>query len=369
MGFRGFLSIMHDKILQEFRNKIDAIDNNLLLLLNERMQIVKKIGDLKKQNQTAIYRPEREKQILARLSEQNSQTEGLLNDLAIDAIFMEIFAASRNLELPERVSYLGPEGSFTHQAAESKFGFMSDYIPLKSIRDVFQSVNTERVRFGIVPIENNQEGFVDETIDLLDEMDVQIVAEIIMPIHHTFVSKCEKLSDIKYIYSKDIAFKQCRNFLANYFKDSSAEFISVESTSKASKIASEEENSGAICANVAAKLFKVPILFENIEDNPNNKTRFYVLAKNFQNNISGEDKTILIAKLANKAGSLANFLQDFNEFQVNMTKIESRPSRNNEQFNSWFYIEIEGHQQETHLQNIIARHQSQLKVLGSIVKW
>lgn len=354
--------------LEDLRQSIDNLDNQILTLLNQRMQVVKQVGDLKKQTNALIYRPEREKQILDRLTALNETQAGLLNNTAIDAIFMEIFAASRNLELPERVAYLGPEGSFTHQAAEGRFGYLSDYIPLKNIRAVFESVATQRVRFGVVPIENNQEGFVDETIDLLREFDLNIVAEIVIPIHHTFASKCEKLSDIKYIYSKDIAFQQCKNFLANYFKDSQAQFLPVESTSKAALMAGEQEHSAAICSGVAAKLFRVPILFENIEDSPNNQTRFYVLAHNFQNVPSGNDKSTLLVDLPNSAGSLANFLQSFNTFQVNMTKIESRPNKSDKNFHTWFYIETDGHAQNEPLNQVLAEHRESVRVVGSYVK-
>jgi chorismate mutase/prephenate dehydratase len=356
------------KTLAELRELIDKLDSQMLTLLNQRMDVVKQVGDLKKQTNALIYRPEREKQILDRLTALNQMQNGLLNNTAIDAIFMEIFAASRNLELPERVAYLGPEGSFTHQAAESRFGYLSDYIPLKNIRAVFESVVTERARFGVVPIENNQEGFVDETIDFLNEFEVNIVAEIVMPIHHTFASKSEKLSDIKYIYSKDIAFQQCKNFLANYFQDSQAQLLPVESTSKAAQMAGEQANSAAICSGVAAKLFRVPILFENIEDSPHNQTRFYVLAHNFQNQPSGNDKSTLLVNLPNTAGSLANFLQMFNTLQINMTKIESRPNKSDKNFSTWFYIETDGHAQEAPLKHIITENTQSIRVAGSYVK-
>jgi chorismate mutase/prephenate dehydratase len=354
--------------LQELRLQIDGIDNQLLALLNERMAVVKRIGEFKKQSNAIIYRPEREKQILERLESISATQNGLLTGTAIDAIFMEIFAASRNYELPERVAYLGPEGSFSHQAAESRFGSMSDYIPLKTIRSIFESVITGRVRFGVVPIENNQEGFVSDSIDLLHEMEVKIVAEIVLPVHHTFASRCDKLSDIKYIYSKDIAFKQCRNFLGSYFKDSMAEFIPVDSTSRAAKMASENENSAAICASVAAKIFQLPILFENIEDSPYNRTRFYIISKEFENLPSGNDKTTIIAPLPDVAGSLAQFLQDFNTFQINLNKIESRPSKEEDKFKCWFYIEIDGHAQDEKLQQILRKHKENIRVLGSYVK-
>jgi chorismate mutase/prephenate dehydratase len=353
-------------ILAELRTQIDQIDDQIIDLLAQRIEVVKKIGEFKKQHNAIIYRPEREKYILDRLALRSQNT--LLNRNAIDAVFMEIFAISRNFELPERVAYLGPEGSFTHQAAESRFGFISDYIPLKNIRSVFESVITERTRFGVVPIENNQEGFVRETIDLLQEINVKIVSEILLPIHHTFVSKSERLTDIKYIYSREIAFKQCRNFLAEYFKDGGTEFVPIESTSKAAKLASEEPNSAAICSSVAAKIYQVPMLFENIEDNPHNRTRFLIISKEFTNQNSGNDKTTIIVKLADTPGSLANFLQDFNTRGINLNKIESRPSKGEAGFKQWFYIEFDGHFEDSPVKEVLDKHSDSIRVLGSCVK-
>lgn len=351
--------------LSQLRQQIDTIDDQLLELLNQRMDIVKRVGELKRASNSIIYRPEREKSIIDRLAAKNN---GLLNRAAIEAIYLEIFAVSRNIELPERISYLGPEGSFTHQVAESRFGAMSDYIALPSIRSVFDSVATERVRFGVIPIENNREGIVNETIDLLYETDVKIVAEVLMPIHHTFATKCEKLSEIKQIYSKDIAFRQCQKFLNEYFENTDIELIPVESTSKAARIASQEENSAAICSHIAAKLFEVPILFENIEDGQYNRTRFLIISKNFVNQPSGNDKTTIVVDLPHEPGSLASFLQEFNEKQINLVKIESRPIRVDEKFKSWFYIDFEGHLHDAAIQEILQKHQSHVKWMGSYVK-
>jgi chorismate mutase / prephenate dehydratase len=352
--------------LEELRQQIDAIDNQMLQLLIQRMEVVKKVGDLKRATNTIIYRPEREKSIIDRLE---SQTTGLLNRSAIEAIYLEIFAVSRNLELPERIAYLGPEGSFTHQAAESRFGAMSEYMPLPSIRSVFESVDTGRVRFGVVPIENNREGIVNETIDLLYELDIKIVAEVLLPIHHTFATKTNNLSEITKIYSKDIAFRQCQKFLNEYFDTDKIELIPIESTSKAAKIAAKEENSAAICSHIAAKLFNVPILFDNIEDGQHNRTRFLIISKEFTNQKSGSDKTTLVVDLPEKPGSLASFLQDFNERQINLTKIESRPTRTNEKFKSWFYIDFDGHIEDDNVQEILQKHRDHLKWLGSYVKF
>jgi chorismate mutase/prephenate dehydratase len=351
--------------LEDLRNQIDSLDSQLLELLNKRMSVVKQVGDLKKANNALIYRPEREKAILDRLHSINS---GLLNKAAIDAIFLEIFAVARNIELPERIAYLGPEGSFTHQAAESRFGAMSDYTPLSSIRSVFESVETSRVRFGVVPIENNREGIVSETIDLLQETDIRIVAEVLIPVHFTFATQCDHLSDIRYIYSKDIAFRQCSKFLNEYFEGLDAEQVPVESTSKAARLAAKEPHSAAICSHIAAKLFDVPVLFPNIEDSPNNRTRFLIISKDFINQKSESDKTTFAVKLADTPGSLAGFLQEFNEKQINIIKIESRPAREGNLFKSWFYMDFEGHYYDDNVQLIVKKHQERIKWLGSYVK-
>lgn len=352
--------------LQIIRESIDSIDNQLADLLSRRMELVKQVGELKRSNNAIIYRPEREKKIIDRLV---NRSEGkLLNRNAVEAIFLEIFAASRNLELPEKVAYLGPEGSFTHQAAESRFGTMSEYIALESIQSVFEGVVTERARFGVIPIENNQVGMVGESVDLLRDFEVKIAAEILLPIHYTFATRQDKLEDIKVIYSKDVAFGQCDKFLEDYFPENKVELVPVESTSKAAKMVMEIEGTAAICSDVAAKLYQAPILFSNIEDNPNNKTRFFILSQNFTNQPSGNDKTTIIARLPDRPGSLANFLQDFNEQDINILKLESRPERDKDKFNSWFFIECDGHFQDEGIKSVLEKHPENTRLLGSYVK-
>ncbi|MDI9879191.1 prephenate dehydratase [Flectobacillus longus] len=354
--------------LEQLRQQIDELDNEMLEILNKRMEVVKHVGELKKTTQTVIYRPEREKQIIDRLAE---MSQGLLTRPAIEAIYLEIFAVSRNLELPERIAYLGPEGSFTHQAAESRFGAMSDYLPLPSIRSVFESIDTGRARFGVVPIENNLEGIVKETIDLLNETDLKIVAEVVIPVHFTFATKAEKLSDIKRIYSKDIAFGQCEKFLNEYFNGKDEEFfVQVDSTSKAAKLASQDEQSAAVCSHIAAKLFDVPILFDNIQDSSQNRTRFFIIGKDFVNQKSEKDKTTIIAKLPDdgKPGTLVRFLQEFENRGINLVKIESRPVKEGETFNFWFLMEFDGYFLDENVQHIMKKHESDIKWLGSYVK-
>jgi chorismate mutase/prephenate dehydratase len=351
-------------MLEDFRKEIDRLDDAMIDLLNKRMEIVKLVGALKRTDRSAIYRPEREKAIIDRLAE---NSKGILSRAAIEAIYFEIFAVSRNYELPERVAYLGPEGSFTHQAAESRYGAMSDYIPLDSITSVFEAVKTERARFGVVPIENNQEGTVQETIDLLAQHKLHIAAEIILPIHFAFASPEENIERIHTVYSRDIAFRQCKNFLNDYFKHP-VKLVPVSSTSRACQLAGEEEGAAAICAPIAARQYKLPILYSNIQDSADNQTRFLIISQNFVNQISGEDKTSVIAKLPDEPGSLVRFLQNFQNAGINLCKVESRPAKQGTTFKYVFFVEFEGHFNEPKIQNTIKPYLDNITWLGSYVQ-
>ncbi|MCS6832336.1 MAG: prephenate dehydratase [Flammeovirgaceae bacterium] len=352
--------------LHELRSKIDAIDDQIIELLVQRMEVVQQVGKLKRTTGSTIYRPEREKSIVDRL-EAKVAGRGNLNRQAIEAIYLEIFAISRNLELPERIAFLGPEGSFTHQAAESRFGALSEYISLTTIRSVFESVETGRVRFGVVPIENNQEGSVAETIDSLCEKNVKIVAEVPMSIHFTFASLQDRMQHINVIYSKDIAFRQCKNFIEEYFGDK-VKLIEVTSTSKAAQLAAENPQSAAICSPIAAKLFRLPVLFENIEDSHHNTTRFLILAKDYINQPSKQDKTSILVRIPDKPGALVNFLREFKDRDINLTKIDSRPARIRDNFKYWFLIDFDGHFQDANVQEIFQKHSDIITFLGSYVK-
>ena len=353
---------MSEEGLLDLRNKLDNIDNKLLELINERMHIVHQVGALKAKSGGAIYRPEREKAIIDRLEKINSENNGLLNRSAIEALFLEIFAISRNIELPENIAYLGPEGSFTHQAAEGRFGAMSSYISVSSIKGVFREVNTKKVKFGVIPIENSSNGIVTDTITCLSEYNLKIIAEVVLDIHHTLATTCDKIKDIKRIYSKDIAFDQCRKFLTNMGLDE-VEQIPVESTTKAAKLAAREPGTAAICAHVGAKLHNLPILFENIEDKDNNKTRFFIIS-DFENAQSGNDKTSILVKLPDRQGVLVEFLTDFNNAGINLTKIKSHIVEGN----SIFFIDFDGHKDDENVKNILLKYINSVKVLGSYVK-
>jgi chorismate mutase / prephenate dehydratase len=355
--------------LDECRDAIDSIDNEILELLNRRMQIVERVGEIKNDTGGVIYRPEREKAIIERLAQLNEGSGGLLNKSAIEAIYLEIFAVSRNLELPERIAYLGPEGSFTHQAAESRFGAMSDYLSLNSIESVFKTLESKRAKFGVVPIENSRDGIVGETLDLLAKSSVKIVAELYMPIHVAFATKANKLEEITKIYSKDKGFGQCREFLSEHALND-VELIPVESTAKAAILAAEDTQAAAICSHIAAKLYGVPTMFENIEDEHDNATRFVILS-DFKNGISENDKTSILVRLkdAVEAGALVHFLHDFDAEKINLSKIESRPAKDKEGgFDYWFYIDFYGHIDEQRIQKVLKKHEGEVTWLGSYVK-
>ncbi len=348
--------------LEELRKRLDEIDDKLLDLYNERLKVVHQVGELKNKTNAPIYRPEREKEILDRLKKRNREKGGLLTDEAIEALFLELIAVSRSYERPEVVAFLGPEASYTHQAAESRFGALGNYMPIASIKGVFREVANGVAKFGVVPIENSFNGMVNDTISCLSEYDLKIVAEVVLDIQHVLASTQEDIKKIKRIYSKDIAFGQCSEFLEDLGLDN-VEQIAVESTAKAAKMAKEDPESAAICSDIAAKLYKVPVLFKNIENKGENKTRFLIIS-DFENAPSGHDKTTILAKLPNRPGALVDFLLDFKEHNIDLTKIKSHIVGGV----SIFFLEFKGHKEDKDIQAIFEKHKDSIKFLGSYVK-
>ncbi|ADV45565.1 chorismate mutase [Nitratifractor salsuginis] len=348
--------------LEALRKEIDRIDDQLLDLYNERLKIVEEVGRLKNSTGAPIYRPEREREILERLKRRNRERGGLLSDEAIEALFLELFAVARNYELPERVAFLGPEASFTHQAAEKKFGATSAYLPIHTIKGVFREVAEGKAKFGVVPIENSFNGIVSDTINCLSDYDLKIVAEVLIEIHHVLATKAEDVKQIKRIYSKDIAFGQCNQFLEDVGLDL-VEQIPVESTAKAAQMAAKDPEAAAICSEVAARLYHLPILFKNIEDEGNNRTRFFIVS-DFENRPSGRDKTTILVRLPHRPGALVDFLNDFKEAQIGLTKIKSHIVGGV----SIFFIEFDGHKEDEKIRKIFEKHEESIKFLGSYVK-
>jgi chorismate mutase/prephenate dehydratase len=348
--------------LLELRNILDSVDNEILTLLNKRMQTVHKVGELKAKSGGAIYRPERENEIINRLNELSITQNGLLNKDAIQTLFLEIFAISRNLELPEKVAFLGPFGTYTHQMAKSRFGGTSTYVALNSINGVFQEVTSKRAKFGVIPIENSSSGMVNDTLMALNKYDLKIIANISMPINHIFATNCKDIKNIKKIYSKDVVFGQCRNFLSEHKLDN-IELVPIESTAKAVQIALTDDTSAAICSQIAAKMYNLPVVFENIQDNHNNTTNF-IIVSDFENSPSGKDNTSILVKLSKQSGSLVNFLKYFDKENINLEKIESHIIQNE----LIFYIEFNGHKSDEKVKNIFSENENHIKFIGSYVR-
>jgi len=348
--------------LKKLRDTLDSVDDQLLVLLNKRMQTVHKVGELKAQSGGAIYRPEREKEIINRLTEHSIKSNGALNKSAIEAIFLEIFAVSRNLELPEKIAFLGPRGTYTHQMAESRFGGTSEYVAMNSISGVFQEVSSKRAKFGVIPIENSSSGIVNDTLMALNKYNLKIVSNSPMKIHNTFATNCKNVGDIKKIYSKDVVFAQCRNFLNEHNLDN-VELVPVESTAKAVQIALLDDTSAAISSHIAATMYGLPIIFENIEDNTDNTTDF-IIVSDFDNLDSGCDNTAILAKLPKQSGSLVKFLKVFDDANINLIKIESHVIQNE----LIFFIEFNGHKNDPSVSEIFNKYKKEIKFLGSYVR-
>lgn len=351
--------------LERLREKIDQIDEQIVELLNRRAQLAQQIGEIKKRLGLEIHAPERERQIFEKIIQINTQryketfpTKALLH------IFREIISACLSLEKPIKVAYLGPKATFTHQAASEYFGLSAQYIPAPSIRDVFQEVETDRADYGVVPVENTTEGVVNYTLDMFLESDLRIVGEIVIPIRLHLLSTCTDISQIKKVFSHRQALAQCRMWLEKNMPW--VDLIETESTARACEIALEEEASSAIASEVAAYTYHLHVLAENIQDNPNNYTRFLVIGKRSMKK-TGKDKTSLIFAVKDEPGALYRALESFYLYNVNLTKIESRPSKKK----AWdyvFFVDLEGHTDDEHVREAIELLKSRtqmVKLLGS----
>jgi len=346
--------------LEELRNRIDELDRQLVKLLNERARVVVDIGKFKNKTAKPVYAPDREKEVLARLVETN---EGPLPDKCLAAIWRELMSGSFVLERPLRIAYLGPGGSFSHTAAMLKFGQSVEYESVTDITSIFEEVSKGHCDLGLAPVENTMGGGVIETLDALIDSNVKVCAEVLMAIHHNLMGNCS-LQEIEKIYSKPEVFAQCRNWLSATFKD--AQTIPVASTAKAAQLAAEEPRAAAIGSNIAAELYGLRIVCENIEDTANNVTRFLIISKE-DARPTGEDKTAILFSTAHKAGALADVLEVFKRYDINMTNIESRPSRKR-QWEYYFFVDFLGHRTEKHIQDGMEesrKHCLQLSILGS----
>ena len=346
--------------LEELRKQINELDNQLVKLLNERARVVVEIGKLKNKTGGQVYAPDREREVLERIIKSN---KGPLPDKCLIAIWRELMSGSFALERPLRIGYLGPDGSFTHTAAMLKFGQSVEYESLVDIRSIFDEVSKGHCDLGIVPVENSTGGGVIETLDALIDSDVKVCSEVLMTIHHNLLANCS-LEEIEKIYSKPEVFVQCRNWLSATLKD--VETVPVASSAKAAQMAAKEAKAAAIGSAVAAELYGLKIVCKNIEDIASNITRFFVIGRD-DAKPTGEDKTAILFSTAHKAGALADVLDIFKKYNINLTNIESRPSKKR-QWEYYFFVDFLGHRTDEHVRKGLEeshKHCLQLSILGS----
>ena len=346
--------------LEELRKQIDQIDGKLVELLNERAEVVIEVGKFQHKNNGTIYTLKGEKKVFEKIAKAN---KGPLPDKTLKAIWRELMSGSFFLERPLRIAYLGPEGSFSHSAAMLKFGQSVEYEAVTDIRSIFDEVSKGHSDLGVVPIENSAGGGISETLDAFVDSDVLICAEVSMAIHHCLLANCG-LDEIEKVYSKPEVFAQCRNWISSTFTE--AKTISVASSARAAQIAAEEPNAAAICSEVAADLYGLKIICQNIEDIANNVTRFLVITKE-DARPTGDDKTALLFSTSHKAGALVDVLSIFRKHGLNLTNIESRPSKKRE-WEYYFFVDLSGHRADEKVIDAIdaiKQYCLQVSVLGS----
>ena len=346
--------------LEFLRSRIDELDRQMLELLCERARCAQQVWDIKRGNQTPVYVPEREREILNRLVEAN---QGPFPEEAICSIFREIISATRALEKVVSVAFLGPRDTFSHMAALSVFGATADYRPLPSFTDIFTEVERGRIDYGVVPVESSMGGAVSDILDLFITSDLNIINEVLIHVTQNLLAKCP-LEQVQRVYSKDNALIQCRGWLrANLPR---AELIEVASTSEAARRAAEEPTAAAIASALAAETYHLDILAAGIEDAPHNYTRFFVVGRQ-KTRPTGHDKTAILLSIKDRPGALYHLLLPFYEAGVNLTRIESRPSKQK----AWeyvFFIDFLGHVEDPNIKqtlDIITERANMFKVLGS----
>jgi len=357
------MSDSFQKELAPVRNEIDAIDGQLLDLLNRRARCAQSVGAIKaKHGQSdVIYRPDREAQVLRRLQDLNA---GPLSNESVTWFFREVMSACLSLERPLGVAFLGPLGTFSESAANKHFGHAARLLPQTSIDDVFREVEAGHADFAVVPVENSTEGAIGRTLDLLLTTSLKICGEVVLRVHQNLLTRETDLGAITKVYSHAQSLAQCHEWLNRSLP--AAARISVGSNAEAARLATLEPGSAAIAGEAAAERFQLPKLVENIEDEPNNTTRFLVLGRQ-DAGVSGRDKTSLIMSAPNRAGALHYLLAPLADAAVSMTRLESRPARHT-LWDYVYFVDIEGHRDDPTVAAALAElinRAPYLKVLGS----
>jgi len=361
---------MADDALDKLRDKIDAIDEQLLELFNQRASCAVEVAEVKREYSDGadesidFFRPDREAQVIQRLKSLN---QGPLSSDEVGRLIREVMSACLALEQPLKIAYLGPEGTFTQSAALKHFGHSVSTIPMSSIPDVFSSVESGHADYGLVPVENSTEGVISHTLDMFIDSGLKVCGEVEIRVHHHLASKSQDVASIKHIYSHQQSFAQCRRWLDQNMPG--IERIPVSSNAEAARLASIESDAAAICGLPAVEIFELKICFENIEDLSDNTTRFVIIG---QQDVgpSGNDKTSLLISTRNVPGALLGLLQPLADHGISMNKIESRPGHG-QKWAYVFFIDIDGHQADPNVIDALneLKHQSALfKILGSYPK-
>jgi len=347
--------------LDELRKQIDETDRKILELLNRRASLALEVGKLKGDLEMPHFAPAREAKVLDRLNAVNS---GPLEPKHISAIYREIMSACRDLQQPTKVAYWGPPASHSHTAVIEKFGASVEPVPVDSIADVFDCVEKRQADYGVVPAENSTEGVIPYTLDLFTESDLKICGEVYLAISQHLLSRCTKLEDVKRLYVSPQPYAQCRRWIIDNLPH--AELVEVATTSRAALACVEDSEGAAVAGRAASIAYDLPILQEHIEDNPRNRTRFLIIGFNDPER-SGRDKTSLLLALPHRAGALHRALSAFSSRGINMTMIQSRPTKKTP-WEYLFFIDVQGYVTDPPLAEAIEqlRHECLfVRVLGS----
>lgn len=354
---------MKEESLTDIRKKINEVDEALLNLISERVALGKKVANAKQKDDSIYFRPDRERQVLERITELNP---GLVENVRVQNIFREIMSATLSTQQIIKIGYLGPKGSFSHQAAIKKFGHSLELKACRDFGEVFDMVEKKKLHYGIVPIENSIEGIVNANLDNLLKYNLNIYSEVHLAVHNHLLTFEKDLSKIKKIYTHRQPYGQCQDWLSKNLPN--AEFVETSSTSKAAEIIAgqKEPQSAAIASLIAAEIYQVPVLEENIEDHNQNHTRFIVIG--FEKAAPSDlDRTSIMFTVHHEPGSLFEALEPIYRAQINMTNIESRPTRN-EPWNYTFYIDFIGHCDNEPIKGMLEKIKAKtpfFRVLGS----
>jgi len=346
--------------IPEHRKAIDKLDEQIVKMLNERTRHVLEIGEIKLKAGEEIYAPHRERAVFQRVCRRNS---GPISNESLRAIYREIMSSALALEKSMTIAYLGPEATFTHQAAILRFGSSLIYASQKTIADVFAEVSKNRADYGVVPVENSTEGVVTHTLDMFVDSELKIVAQIILPIQHYLIGNGKRWQ-IKKLFAHPQTLAQCRGWVQNHLPH--VEIVETSSNARSAELAAAEKNSAAIAGSLAAERYGLATLERDIQDNAANATRFLVLGRRCSPP-TGHDRTSIMFSIADKVGALYNALSPFRRHKLNMTKIESRPSKR-KAWEYFFFVDCDGHAVDRKVANAIAlleQYCNFVKVLGS----